>query len=303
MSILSKIFILLVTILAVLLAALIIPFVSNVEDYRAQRELAEQERDVAKVAIGVAQEALVKMRSAEATRIAEKQAEVTLLEGQIGRLKNELANMQTQLIAANNKNVKFEADLGRLSAADAQKTTLLASTQNDLNTIRDQRDQFRQKTIELAGTNTDLESRVQVLNRQVRSQRETIAEQEERAIANAELLSRIPVDVLERAKNPNAADSTADAGDESTSRIEMDPPVSGKVTLVSNDGGITFVQIDLGKVDGVRPNVLFRVHRGSQFLGRLVISAVDEKSAAGRIELAQGTAIAIGDRVQSGGAN
>ncbi|HEX7010561.1 MAG TPA: hypothetical protein VF184_11295, partial [Phycisphaeraceae bacterium] len=57
----------------------------------------------------------------------------------------------------------------------------------------------------------------------------------------------------------------------------------------------TLVQVNVGRSDGVQENMKFMVHRGDQFVGNLVIEAVDADASAGRIVLAK-------DQIQPGDA-
>jgi hypothetical protein len=66
----------------------------------------------------------------------------------------------------------------------------------------------------------------------------------------------------------------------------------------------TFVQINVGSADGVAKNMKFLVHRGNQLLGTLVITNVDTKASAGKLQVVgPGMLVAQGDAVLTGGAN
>ena len=77
-------------------------------------------------------------------------------------------------------------------------------------------------------------------------------------------------------------------------------PIRGQVTRVEQIDDETFVEVNVGTNDGVATNMKFLVHRGSQFLGSLVITNVDVQSSAGRMQLLQGQ-VAIGDAILTGG--
>ena len=70
--------------------------------------------------------------------------------------------------------------------------------------------------------------------------------------------------------------------------FEPATPIQGKVSRVAKVEGDTFVEINVGKNDGVQPNMRFLIHRGDQYLGSLVISYVDSNASSGRMSLEKG---------------
>jgi hypothetical protein len=79
-----------------------------------------------------------------------------------------------------------------------------------------------------------------------------------------------------------------------------DGSADGKVIAVEEVDGQTYLQIDLGRADGVRVDTPFKVRRGDQFLGDLTVVRLDDHAAVGRVTLNQGIDIAAGDSVGSG---
>ena len=75
------------------------------------------------------------------------------------------------------------------------------------------------------------------------------------------------------------------------------PDVNGEVLAVSTDGS---VEVSLGRDDGLREGFTLEVHRGGQYLGRLMVKRVaDDKAVAKIIDRYQRGYIRAGDQVDS----
>jgi hypothetical protein len=78
------------------------------------------------------------------------------------------------------------------------------------------------------------------------------------------------------------------------------PVIRGSVVKIeqTNDG-TTFLQINVGSDDNVKPGMAFIVYRGDQFVGKVKIDTVDTTESVGKLTLGEG--VKVGDKVRAGG--
>ncbi len=291
MSPLTKFFVVLVTVLSVVLVALVVPFVANTENYKAKLAVAQSDRDAAaarakglETAAGIAAE-----RDAE--RVANLVNENRLLTTQRNEYANKLGDISSSLSSERASKGKADADVSRLSASNAQLTSITAALQTELSLRRKENEEKQATAIAQADQIRDLEGAKETLGRQVRSLQQQVVAVQERSKTLEDAMARL--DPSTRAQIMGGDQTTGGPEFESTT------PILGKITAVQRVADDTFVQINVGKNDGVQANMKFLVHRGNQFLGTLVITTVDGRAAAGRLRLSQGDIVA-GDAVLSG---
>jgi len=291
LSVLTKVFVVLVTILSVMLVTVTVPFVANVENHRGQRDDA--------LAAKAATEELALLRQSELSALQNNQSQlVTQLKAQsenlitqINLLTQKLANAEASSQSQSARNTQLEADWARLTAANQQHAQIITELQSELTERREQTVSQQTRMIQLADRNNELESQLDALTRQVRRVRENLTQLQEQ---NAELegkLSRLPPEIQTLIKDDESVD---------TEPFIPETPIRGYVTAVEQLQNETFVQVDVGSNDGVEPNMKFMIHRDNRFLGTLIITAVDLQEAAGRVELMQAE-LAIGDAILTGG--
>ncbi len=290
MSILTKIFIVLVTILSVVLVALVVPFVMNTETYeqkwREQAALAslnEQYMQLREAAVAA------KVQAANAENGA-LQGQINDLTAQVNTLSTELQSTEAALADARNKTADVQGQLARLSNALEQAAQVNATLQEEIKQRRDQTLALQQRNIQLNDKNQQLSTQLQNMTQQVRLFKEQIAELEDR---NRELQNKIETGLAGGQAQPG------EAGVEFVQGTPAQIPIQGRVTSVQPIGDETFVEINVGANDEVREGMEFMIHSGDQFLGNAVITKVDVNSSAGRVTLKTGD-IAAGVEATSG---
>jgi predicted nucleic acid-binding Zn-ribbon protein len=294
LSILTKIFVVLVTVLSVLLVALIVPFVANTENFRGQ--LADANRRIIaaedkardyQVEINAAQEA-VRMQVEELSNKTQK------LTSTINTLQSDLATARAEKQSETAKLAQLEASVSLLSAADDTKTKMLDGMQSELTERRDQVVKLDRQRIELSDRVNQLASDNEALSRNIRRTREQATAYEQALAAINARIQSLPDDVRLLLTEPDRRVAAVEGG------VEPDFVIRGQVTKVEIVEGTTFVQINVGQNDRVEPNMKFYVHTSdNRFVGTIVISAVDTDAAAGRVVLSSGK-INPGDNVFTG---
>lgn len=290
MGVLTKVFVVLVTVLSVVLVALIVPFVANTENYKQRLDDAQNARAAA--------ENLAQMRQQELNDAQDKESqEVTLLKAQANNLvtqmqllSQQLAESEAKAQSESRKLAQYEADWSRLTAANQQHAQITKDLQQELKERREKMVDQQTRMIQLADRNNELESQLGALTRQVRRVHEKLTHLQEQ---NADLERKL-------AQLPPQWQARILSEDTAAAPFVPETPIRGQITRVEQIDDETFVEVNVGTNDGVATNMKFLVHRGSQFLGSLVITNVDVQSSAGRMQLLQGQ-VAIGDAILTGG--
>ena len=290
MGVLTKVFIVLVAVLSVLLGTLTVTFVANTENYRQQLENALTYKAAAEETARLRQNELSAAQSNDSERIALLKGQAENLITQLNQLTQELAESKARAQNESAKLSKFEADWSRLTAANQQHAQITKELQSELRERREQMVDQQTRTIQLADRNNELEGQLAALTRQVRRVHEKMTNLQEENTQLTGKLAQLPPQWQARLLSEQTV----------AAPFVPETPIRGQITQIEQHEGESFVQIDVGSNDGVQSNMKFLVHRGSQFLGTLVITNVDTQNSAGRIELLQGT-VAVGDAVLTGG--
>lgn len=293
MSPLTKAFTLLVAFLAVLLVALVVPFIANTDDYAAQVQTLRGELGVARAAAEIRQGEIEAQQAAENERRAG-------LESENRQLTARITELQTQLIAAESKyNAEVQgkgqltASVRTLTASNQQYAKLLETLQGQLRAALERNVDQGKQVIELTDTVLEKNNTLERLEREVRRYMERVQGHEEQIAGFEQLWQQVPDELKLRL----AGDGT-DAGQ--AALVIPDVPIEGQILRVEKTAGdLTLVEINVGLRDRVQPGMKFIISREGRYLGDLVVSLMDEDVSAGRVELAQGD-IQPGDRIYAG---
>ncbi|MCE9592323.1 MAG: hypothetical protein K8S99_17590 [Planctomycetes bacterium] len=286
MSVLTKVFVVLVAVLSVMLVTLIVPFVANTENYRKQAEEQKNAYDAAKASAALVQQENQALMEKETQRVSELKQTIQGLQERNSTLTTQLASAEAATAAEKAAGTQAEANISRLAAAEEQHASINKALDAELQSLRPERVKQQTQIIQLLDRNNELSTQVEAVIRQVRRYSEE----------NTQLGMHVAQLEATLAKVAPGAISQ-EAG--SQQPYLSDVLIQGTVTDVQKADDTSFAQINVGKNDGVQENMKFLVHRGGKFVGTLVVTKVDIKASAGRVMLAQGE-IKTGDLVLSG---
>lgn len=290
MGVLTKVLVVLVTVLSIVLVALIVPFVANTENYKQQLNDALMAKAAAEEIARLRQSELNAAQGNDSERIALLKAQAENLITQINQLTKDLADSEARARNEAGKLLKFEADWSRLTAANQQYAQITKDLQDELKQRREQVVEQQTKAIQLADRNNELSGQLDALTRQVRRVQERMTGLQEQNADLERKLAQLPPQWQVKIKSEEVAPAP----------YSPETPIRGQITRVEQLEHEVFAQVNVGQNDGVDANMKFLVHRGSQFLGTLIITTVDAQSSAGKMELLQGT-VAVGDAILTGG--
>lgn len=288
MSVLTKLFVVLVTILAVVLMAMVVSFSANSENYKklyddqkTLRELAEKKARNAQLEINLAQELADKKVADAARTIEDLQRQYDLTLSDLNTSQQVVVDLQGQV---NN----LAADGSRLQAAVKQLSDLLESHSKELAQRRERMAELQRENIELVDRNSELQSERDTLGRLARRTSEELSVREEEILSFERIIATLPPGVIP--VDPTTVESAED-------------PIWGVVTGIEDFAGEKRVLLNIGSNDGVEERMIFLVARGeSIYLGKVVVETVEIDAAVARVEYlnAEVGDITEGDTVYSG---
>ena len=203
MSILTKIFVVLVTVLSVGLVAMIVPFVYKTEKYQEKYQDEVHRRRQAEDASALLQQTVqaIAASSTEQSRLLRE--ENTKLKSDVSRLQGDRANLESQLALERGTGITMQGQLNRLAAALSQQTDLGKVLQQEISERRDKGEKDRIAMIELNDRNNQLQTQNDVLTQIVKRTAEELASAEETNIKLNNQLATVPAEYRDR-NNPNA---------------------------------------------------------------------------------------------------
>lgn len=298
MSVLTKVFVVLVTFLSILLVALIVPFVAKTQDYQELLTEARAATRTAQVAARAKQSEIAEIQAKQTQNLTQLQTQLQSQARQLDTALDQLTEARTQIEGLKADSVKSQASMSRLTATVNQLGQVNESLSGEVKEYRERAVKAERNSIELADTIDEVTNQRDTLARQDRRKSEQLAERESEIKSLQAAIQRLDEPTRQRILGGEAS-SMADAN----TTIVPEVPIAGQVTSVAPIGGDTFIEIDVGVNDGVERNMKFWIFRGDQqFIGTAVVEKVDVSAAAARVNLIiEGSDVVKGDSVLTGG--
>jgi uncharacterized phage infection (PIP) family protein YhgE len=265
---LTKVLVVIGSLLSLFLAALTIAYSSNAETLRRAYE------DEKAISAGLAANLKVaesrnSVALADALREAEQaRAERSQLQNRISELMNQLAAAQSETKAAQVGRDQAIGQNNTLTETARANSALIAALTDELGKLRSALAEAAKRETELAGRINELDRERTVLQQETRAMREQLTE-----VRRA----------LEQAQSGGVV-----AGPGATGRpfeALSGPRIATRVKQVlPNPAGGELVVIGEGANSGVRENMLMTIIRGGDFIANLIITRVDANEAVGRVD-------------------
>lgn len=280
MSTLTKVFVVLTTVLSIALSCLFISAAAQWDNFRdlAQKNALQRDAEAThrQAAVASAQASL----AAKDEALAEKTRALSDANKQVQQLTEELARVRGELAISKNEAMSFEAGRTKLQEILDVTTGELKSLQKQNQTLLTQNIDLQSRNARLNTRMLELTTNVSILTDEARNMQEKLyaCEQGRRGVALGE--STTP---------PEIAGATP-----------TEPRVAGVIRgqVVSVDG--VYASIDVGESSGVSQGMTFMIYRDGVYLGDLLVESVRPNEAGGKLQtLAQGD-IRRGDSVAFG---
>jgi len=269
----TKILVVLATVMSILLAAMSVAFTANADRVRSENERLR--------IMESAQESTLKAKSSaeSAARVRLEDTNTTLNE-QIASMKREQIALQQETArqmadaeAAKAEAVAVQAKLDQLASTVATQTELISSYRTEVRTLRDNELRYSRREIELADRISELTGQLEVAQETNRALQEQLAE------------------ITYGGSSPTRPGEVRTAGG----------PIRAQITELRRDpgSGSTLASIDAGSNDRLRENMELSIVRGNTFIGKLTLESVDLNEAVGRVDMLgnRNTSVRQGDLV------
>ncbi|MBI68793.1 MAG: hypothetical protein CMJ38_02000 [Phycisphaerae bacterium] len=274
MHILTKIFIVLVTLLAVAMVPLVATFTMNENSYRTKYRAADDQRRVATVRAKDAETALAAQRM-------QLQQEIDSRQGTIDSLRSQSAQSLATISS-------LEARIGTLEAQVAQSNANLQTLSNASEVNSELKKRFVNENYNLREEVIDSERMVMEMEDQLEQARYEADEarrasqksKEERYNMEKQLDAlQARIDAYVSKYGELEAVTAVESG------IAPDRTMTSTVLTVSRNNDDVLVEINAGSRDGVQEGWIMTVGDDGTFLGRLQIEDVDINRSIGRVTL------------------
>lgn len=273
MSILTKVFVVLLVVFSIAFTSMTVAIVAQTTNWR---ETAEKYREHARVADTNLRHA----HAANAAQLATARDEVrnhldkiTEFEGQLQDSRNEVAQLRAEVAKSASEKSSSEAInrglLAQLQVVEAARAE-----------YRTQRDDLELRNIELERRSIDLNDRVNELT----ASTTVLLEQKRQYEQQINILRTQNEKLAQQARRvPGGAAFEHPEGAAMPDVVALTPvattAIRGKVLEVAAN----LVTIGVGSADGVKKDMVFVVHREGEYVGDLKITLVDPNQSAGQI--------------------
>jgi TolA-binding protein len=277
-NVVTKIFIVLVSLLAVLLVPLVAVNASNgaalkkrIIDLKGQVTEASAMTDAESASRQRAEAELQQqIRDLEVHRDQVQQSNTTL--------QGTIANRERELNGYDSRMASFEASLKVLTETDRSKAQLAEALVGELREVRDRAISSERRIVDLQEYLGDVENQLEVADaarRQLQEQVVRLSEDKDHAVGT------IAKYVAFVGELPEARAGATSGG----ARVPADRDLSATVIAVRRSADGTLAEINAGTRDGVTDGWVLAITDGSRFVGNLRIIETDINRATGVIEL------------------
>ena len=286
MSVLTKVFIVLTSVLCIALSCLFVASAAQWDNHRANAEDLLKARDAAiasaQAAASTSQAGLA-MKDQELAAAAEK---IRVAQNEAQRLRDQNAQLSSELALLQNKQLESDADRKKLQE-------ILNVATGEMKALQKQNQNLLTQNIDLQSRMSRLNSRVLELTTNV-----TILQDQNRNVQEKLYACEQQVARAEGGK-AYAATPAEEAGLPGATAVA--PTVTGEIrgAIIELDG--VYATINVGESMGVVPGMTFMVYReGGTYLGDLVVERVTPGQAGGRLTTLAEAGVREGDAVVYG---
>ena len=277
MHVLTKIFIVLVSLLAILLVPLVVAYAANEDTYRARWQDVEGQLQAERQLRSSAERAHSAQQTELESQVAEKRSEIRSLNRENDDLRSQIRRVQSDLTQVRAEKAAVEANIATFSSAldgnQEMNRTLLA----ELSSLRQQAIEDAETVVELDEALRDVSSQLEVADAARRALQEEIQRMQDDEAALTEQLGRYIAQFgdLGDAEDVRVADRA----------VAPTRNLQAQVLNVRRTEEQTLVEINVGSRDGVEEDWSMIVGSGRDFIGNLRIIEVDISTSVGVLTL------------------
>ena len=287
MSSFTKVFVLLVSLLAIFLCGVVVTFVASTNNYRDAYEQQLTATEAAMIHAKGTEEASREDGARKALVVEGLKAENQRLMERLDERVRELNRVQ-QALGESERNARTAVKLSEsLQEANGALYAAQLTLQDQLTAAHDQMSRATTQSIAMEQELSSIKAESMQLKATLRRNSEKIAELED---VNAALQQQLLQVELASSEFRQQEDRVSMVRPQTTG-----VPIRGQISGISDD----LASISVGSASGVREGTVFRVVRGGKFLGELEVTLVEPNESAGLLTTHKGTVVE-GDIVTTG---
>ena len=289
MHVLTKIFIVLVSLLSVMLVPLVVTYVHNEDAFKARYQEAEAQRIAVRGTLETAQASFAAASTRRDNEIAERTTTIRDLERQLVQKTQELQAAQARLAEAENLDAQIMGQISILSNAMDAGQKFSESLIGEVRQLRREQLAAERQKVELDEALRDSNAQLEVSQRALRAMQE---EAQRLRDENAGVLNRLSQYVA-------AHGELGDRGRQLATGAMIDVDLDARIVRVRRTAEQTLAEIDAGSRDGVKEGWVVVIGR-DDFIANLRITYVDINTATGVVEMENPQTrgrVEVGDRV------
>ncbi len=283
MSTLTKVVIILQTILSFVLCGIVVTYVGSANNYKEKADTYQRKYTTAQQEATTANDSLAQEKATAAQTANDFRDKIAGLQEQINTINTKLADSEREKSLLLQKVTTMASTVEAANASAQQQTSLFETAQQQLDDIRAEQITLNK---ELKETNDALIERTAINATQAETIKRLTNEKAELQ-AKMEQLLKLGGGRASVTKTQSIAPPPMDS--------TYDSP-TGQITDIDIENSLA--EISIGTMDGVREDMKFNIIRGDRFICNLVILDVDTQRAVGILDTVQQTPM-IGDQVIS----
>lgn len=289
MHVLTKIFTVLVSLLAVFLVPLVVVYAHNENSFKARYEQASAQSQVARENLQAAESRHGAVEARLTSQVESMRQSSRDIERQRDEALVQVQQLESQLVAAEAMRAEVRSELAKLASGVQTGSALTSSLVEELRVLRSDALAAERQVVELDEALRDVSSQLDVAI----AARRALQEELQRVTEDrAELMGRV---------SEYVARFGALEDEPVALSIRPDRTLTTTVLSVRRTADQTLVEIAAGSRDGIKEGWTMTIGRGATFLGNLRIINVDINRSTGVVMLEdpQRGLVDVGDVVQT----
>ncbi|MDW8263112.1 MAG: hypothetical protein RMJ35_11350 [Phycisphaerales bacterium] len=273
MSLLTKIFVVLLVILSIVSSAAFVTYVNTVELTKSSIKNLEAQLAAANSKAASFEAELAVARQAVRDNFQTATQQIEQMKQARDAANKMLADRDAELAKANAQLALQSADLNRLTEALKSSEDTKSKLQELTVALRQANDNLTRQNAEQSLTISDLTNRLEVTERERRFLAEQFAEAQNQASKLGKALKDMGGNVAQILESPTGLAGGA-------------PPINGVIRATRTIAGIPYATISVGSADSVVRGMRFKVidRETGKFLGELTVDTVEPNEATGRLD-------------------
>lgn len=280
MHILTKIFIVLVSLFTVALVPLVMVNSANERTFKSRWEAEEAHAKEAIRDRDLAVSRAEQMQDAQAAAV--RNLETSLREALTQKETAEAGarKIESEVVALRARQDDFNAIMKTYAENDKAKTVLVNVLNEEIVKNRDRLTQIEQEFVKLDEELTTTKSALSVADAARRTLQEEVQRLQEENNAAVETISKYVIAFGQLQTGPGQAGAMNDV-----QRVPADRNVTATVISVRRGTDSVLAEVNVGMRDGVQPGWVMTISDGTKFIGNLRITTVDQTRSTGIVEL------------------